>query len=72
MSDSKKFVGPVTGVVSPDIEILLDALVAAHNEVDRLLATLATVDKTFMPSQSAVWPGVVARHELLKAYGRFK
>ena len=51
---------------------LLDALEQAHRDLDLLLAQLATQTRTFMPSQSPVWPGMVARHELLQRYGRHR
>lgn len=51
---------------------LLDALEAAHRDLDLLLATIVTLDHSFRPSQSAVWPNMVARADLLRRHGRFR
>jgi hypothetical protein len=48
---------------------LLNALVEAHHQVDILLAMVVTLDKSFMPSQSPMWPEIVKRAELLRKHG---
>lgn len=57
--------------INKERDELLDALVTAHSDLDLLLAQIATLEKTFMPTKSPVWPNMVARHALLKRHGRF-
>jgi hypothetical protein len=47
---------------------LLDALATAHRQVDMLMALVISLDKSFMPSQSPLWPEIVRRVELLRKY----
>jgi hypothetical protein len=47
---------------------LLDALIEAHRQVDTLLAMVITRDRTFRPSQSALWPEIVRRAELINKH----
>jgi hypothetical protein len=60
-----------TGLAMPDTNDteLLDALAEAHRQVDMLMAMVITQDKTFMPSQSPLWPEIVKRAELLQQHG---
>lgn len=44
---------------------LKEALKNLHTAADLLLAQLATLDKTFMPTKSAAWPAVEAAHAAL-------
>lgn len=48
---------------------LLAHIEAQHDAIDTLLAMLATRDKTFRPSKSAVWPVVKRTQDVLK-HGR--
>ncbi|MBT1509464.1 hypothetical protein KIP88_03020 [Bradyrhizobium sp. SRL28] len=47
---------------------LLDALVEAHVQVDMLMAMVIGLDKSFMPSKSALWPEIVKRVELIRKH----
>ena len=59
-------------MIDTERDELLDALEVAHRDLDLLLAIIATLDRSYMPTQSPVWPNMVARHELLKRYGRHR
>jgi hypothetical protein len=47
---------------------LLDALATAHRQVDILMAMVITMDGTFMPTKSSLWPDIVKRVELLQKH----
>lgn len=47
---------------------LIDALATAHRQVDMLMAMIITMDKTFMPSKTSLWPDIVKRVELIRKY----
>ena len=49
---------------------ILKVLKAQHDALDILLAHLATVDRTFMPTQSPAWPAVVAGHAAIQKLER--
>lgn len=63
----------VRGILGPaaataNTNELLDALATAHRQVDMLMALVITLDNSFMPSQSPLWPDIVRRIELLQKY----
>jgi len=47
---------------------LLDALVEAHVQVDMLMAVVISLDKSFMPSKSPLWPEIVRRVALIRKH----
>ncbi len=49
---------------------LLDALVAAHRQVDQLMAMIIMRDNSFFPSRSPLWPEIEKRADILKRFGR--
>lgn len=59
----------MTGMAAPeDTTELIDALATAHRQVDMLMELVIRLDKSFMPSQSSLWPDIVKRVELLRKY----
>jgi len=48
---------------------LVEALATAHRHVDMLMAMVITLDNSFMPSKTSLWPDIVKRVELIKKYG---
>jgi hypothetical protein len=58
-----------TGLATPEDTELVDALVEAHRQVDALLAMVVTMDKSFFPSQSPLWPEIERRAELIQKHG---
>ena len=48
---------------------LVEALATAHRQVDMLMAMVITLDNSFMPSKTSLWPDIVKRVELIKKYG---
>jgi hypothetical protein len=61
-----------SGMTEAEQAELLDALEAAHRDLDVLLATIVGLDRSFRPSQSSVWPNMEARADLLRRHGRFR
>lgn len=59
---------PANSGEAPDSE-LVEALSEAHRQVDTLLAMVITLDRSFMPSQSPLWPEIVRRAELIRKHG---
>jgi hypothetical protein len=51
-----------------DIKELVTALALAHRQVDLLMAMVITLDPSFMPSQTSLWPDIVARVELIRKH----
>lgn len=54
--------------MNTDTQELVEALATAHRQVDMLMAMVITLDKSFMPSQSPLWPDLVKRVELLRKH----
>ena len=53
-------------------EFLLDALVAAHKQVKTLVEMHGALDPSFRPTESALWPEIAARAEILRRFGKIK
>lgn len=47
---------------------LVEALALAHRQVDMLMAMVITLDPSFMPSKTSLWPDIVARVELIRKH----
>lgn len=50
-------------------EQLVDAVKMQHKAIDILMARIIGLDSTFKPSQSAIWPAVIAGSQALAAVG---
>lgn len=51
-----------------DLEkVMLAALRAQHEAIDRLMAQIITLDKTFMPSKSPEWQALTLGNAVIKA-----
>jgi len=57
-----------TGLAEPNGNELLDALATAHRQVDMLMALVISLDNTFRPTQSSLWPDIVKRVELIQKH----
>jgi hypothetical protein len=51
-----------------DTKELVEALALAHRQVDMLMAMVVTLDPSFMPSKTSLWPDILARVELIRKY----
>jgi len=51
-----------------EIKELVEALALAHRQVDILMAMVISLDHSFRPSQTSLWPDIVARVELIRKY----
>jgi len=51
-----------------EIKELVEALALAHSQVDILMAMVITLDPSFRPSKTSLWPDIVARVELIRKY----
>ncbi|WFU42624.1 hypothetical protein QA640_09270 [Bradyrhizobium sp. CB82] len=49
---------------------LIDALEAAHDQINALLAMLAGRDYSFDPSETELWPEIDRRTEILQRHRR--